>query len=77
MAINPVKLEIQSVSDIQNKYPNAFKYLMSKKPTAISINGFYIELLCLFSGCKLIYGQDDIKYFNELHEVINLTPTFE
>lgn len=75
--VKVTKIEIQSINDIKTKYPNAFKYLMSKMPTSISINGWYIELHCAFSGCKLIYDQDDIKHFNMLHEVVNLTPKLD
>lgn len=69
----PTKL-IESVSQIESEFPYAFNYLMSKKPTSISIDGAYISLHCVRSGKQLIYDNQDIKYFNMLYEEVNLMP---
>jgi hypothetical protein len=61
-----------SLKEIKQKYPNGFDYLLSKKGTSIVINGFYVELICNRTGYKLIYDQDDIKYFDMLVKSENI-----
>ena len=54
----------KSVKELEEMYPVAFKYLMNKEPTSISINRGFISLNDSKTGFQLCYDIFDIIILN-------------
>ena len=64
MPLSKLTTAPKSVKELEEMYPVAFKYLMNKKPTSISMNGELISLNDSKIGFQLCYDIFDIIIFN-------------
>lgn len=62
----------QSIEELEEKYPMAFKYLLAKKPKGIALSNAWVQLTGINDDIFLRYNEQDLKMLNQLILAVNL-----